>query len=138
MKIMIFGTFDGLHRGHLHLIESAKSLGKELIVVVARDERVKKLKGKDPLHDENERKDMLEMISHVDKVLLGSKGDIFDCIRQEEPQIIALGYDQVHYTDKLEAALPEFDFEFSIVRTESYKNGKHKSSKLREKLLEDM
>ena len=45
-KVMTFGTFDGVHQGHENLLTQAKKLGNELIVVVAQDATVLKLKGK--------------------------------------------------------------------------------------------
>ena len=43
-KVMAVGVFDLLHAGHLHYVEQAKSLGDELIVVVAHDDTVRKQK----------------------------------------------------------------------------------------------
>ena len=38
------GVFDLLHAGHLHYLEQAKSLGTELVVVVAHDDTVRSQK----------------------------------------------------------------------------------------------
>jgi FAD synthetase len=43
-KVMTFGTFDLFHPGHVYYLSEAESLGDELIVIIARDERVTKLK----------------------------------------------------------------------------------------------
>ena len=43
-RVMAVGIFDLLHAGHLHYVEQAKSLGEELIVVIAHDETVRKQK----------------------------------------------------------------------------------------------
>ena len=47
-RIMVFGTFDGIHRGHLHFFKQARGLVKNpyLIVSVARDVNVKRIKGR--------------------------------------------------------------------------------------------
>jgi FAD synthetase len=44
VRVMAVGIFDLLHAGHLHYVEQAKSLGDELIVVIAHDETVRKQK----------------------------------------------------------------------------------------------
>ena len=44
VRVMAVGVFDLLHAGHLHYVEQAKSLGDELIVVVAHDDTVRKQK----------------------------------------------------------------------------------------------
>ena len=41
-KVMTFGSFDVLHKGHEHYLKEAKSYGDYLIVVVARDENILK------------------------------------------------------------------------------------------------
>ncbi|MGD1075360.1 MAG: adenylyltransferase/cytidyltransferase family protein, partial [Thermodesulfovibrionales bacterium] len=44
-RVVCAGTFDHLHPGHLNFLEQASALGNELIVIVARDETVKRIKG---------------------------------------------------------------------------------------------
>ena len=67
--IFVNGTFDILHRGHLELLEFAKSLGDFLIVAIDSDRRVKELKGPTrPINNQQERVTMLEAIRWVDQV----------------------------------------------------------------------
>ena len=61
-KVMVFGTFDIFHPGHEHMLKEAKEYGDELIVVVARDANVKKVKGRLPMHDENQRVFQIEKL----------------------------------------------------------------------------
>ena len=59
-KIVVNGTFDILHLGHLALLEYAKSLGDELTVAVDSDKRVKELKGPSrPINTQYERAALL-------------------------------------------------------------------------------
>lgn len=50
MNIFVNGTFDILHRGHLELLNYAKSLGDFLLVGIDSDDRVREKKG--PLQDQ--------------------------------------------------------------------------------------
>ena len=53
MKVFVNGTFDLLHRGHLELLQYARSLGDELFVCIDSDSRVTELKGADrPLNNQ--------------------------------------------------------------------------------------
>jgi len=70
------GTFDVLHRGHLALIEYARSQAGYLLVCIDSDRRVKELKGNDrPVNNQFERKHLLENIKGVDKVLVFDSDD---------------------------------------------------------------
>jgi rfaE bifunctional protein nucleotidyltransferase chain/domain len=70
-RVVVNGTFDILHTGHLNLLSYAKSLGDYLIVCIDCDERVRQLKGDfRPINTENDRKYMLEMLKPVDEVII--------------------------------------------------------------------
>ena len=62
IKVLVFGTFDGLHEGHLNFFKQARGLAQQafLIVSVARDENVFKIKGAYPVRQEKERIKLLE------------------------------------------------------------------------------
>ena len=68
-KVIVNGTFDILHPGHLAMLNYAKSLGDFLIVAIDTDERVRTLKGPSrPINNQNERKLFLENLKAVDEV----------------------------------------------------------------------
>lgn len=68
-KIIVNGTFDILHTGHIKLLNYAKSLGDHLVVAIDADERVKQLKGfSRPINNAQERKLLLENLKSVDEV----------------------------------------------------------------------
>ena len=91
---MAQGTFDILHPGHLHYLQRSAELGDELVVIISRDSRVKEKKD---LHfSENERREMVQALKPVDKAILGTEGDIYETVREVNPNIITLGYDQSH------------------------------------------
>jgi FAD synthetase len=92
--VMAQGTFDVLHPGHIHYFEKSAELGDRLVVVIARDSRVKSRK--DLVFDEEDRKKMVESLEVVDEAILGSEGDIYSTVKEVDPVVITLGYDQSH------------------------------------------
>ncbi len=89
---MVFGTFDLLHKGHKYFLKNAKEQGDELIVIIARDNNVKKLKGKTPKHNQDQRKQAIGKLGY--KAIIGNNNDFYKVIENEKPDIICLGYDQ--------------------------------------------
>lgn len=103
--VMAQGTFDILHPGHLHYFRESAKLGDELVVVIARDSRVSEKK--DIYFDEDERRQMVEAVEMVDKVVLGSEGDIYSTVEKVDPDIVTLGYDQKHDEEEVKQMAEE-------------------------------
>jgi D-beta-D-heptose 7-phosphate kinase/D-beta-D-heptose 1-phosphate adenosyltransferase len=84
MKIVVNGTFDVIHPGHLALLNYAKSLGDFLIVAIDSDSRVRELKGPQrPINPQHERKQLLENLKAVDQVVIfNSSSELVDIIQQ--------------------------------------------------------
>ncbi len=82
-KIVVNGTFDILHPGHLALLNYARSLGDFLIVAIDTDERVQQLKGPDrPINNQNDRKLFLENLKAVDQVeLFNSPEELIEIVK---------------------------------------------------------
>jgi FAD synthetase len=96
-KVLTAGTFDIIHAGHVRLLLEAKKLAGpdgELVVVIARDENVRKYKGHPPIFSESERLFMMQNLKPVDRAILGDIKDPLSIIEKEKPDIIVLGYDQ--------------------------------------------
>ncbi|WP_458721193.1 adenylyltransferase/cytidyltransferase family protein [Candidatus Nitrosocosmicus sp. R] len=95
--VLVGGVFDLLHVGHIHTLKSAKLLGDVLIIVVATDSTVSSLKKNRKIyHDEKSRLELVSSIKFVDKAVIGRKKSIYDTVEFVRPDIIALGYDQIH------------------------------------------
>ena len=122
-KILIFGSFDGLHKGHLNLFKQAKKHGDKLIAVIARDKTIKQIKGREPRYKEKTR--LKNIAKHVDKAVLGNKTNKYAIIKKINPDIICLGYDQNSYTKDLRK-----HFKKKIIRLKPYKPKVYKSSLL--------
>lgn len=128
---MAFGTFDLFHAGHENYLRQAKELGDMLIVIVARDETVKKTKGHTPDQHERERLKNVKKSKIADKVILGFKGDKHKVIRKYKPNIIALGYDQFVFTQRLEKTIIDLKLDTVIHRMKPYQPEIYKSSLLK-------
>jgi len=130
-KVMLFGTFDIVHMGHIHMFKEARGYGDYLITVVGRDKNVEKIKGEAPLHTDKERAEFLKHIKLIDQVMLGDSDDPYKPIKDMKPDVIALGYDQRVYVDKLEDAITQCGLSSHIVRLRPYEENRFKSSKLK-------
>lgn len=95
MKVFVNGTFDIIHRGHLELLNYAKSLGDFLYVGIDCDQRVKQNKGyARPIHSEEERKFLLENLKAVDEVgIFSSDEGLENMIKSYKPDIMVVGSD---------------------------------------------
>ena len=66
--VLTYGTFDLLHYGHIEILKKASLLGNKLIVGVSTDE-FNELKGKTCVLPYEKRKELLESLDYVDKVI---------------------------------------------------------------------
>ncbi len=133
-KVMVFGVFDLLHPGHIAFLKQAKDLGNFLIVSVARDKNVKKIKKSMPVFDEKTRMDHIKQLKLANKIVLGGDKDPWPHILKEKPDIIALGYDQKNYVgDDLKLQLQKRGLKTIVVRLKGFRPEVFKSSIIRKK-----
>lgn len=134
-RIMVFGTFDMLHEGHLDFFRQARALAPDahLIVSVARDAAAERVKGARPKRTELERLALVEACPLVDEVTLGDERGYVGHIKLAVPAMIALGYDQAgEYVQHLEADLDRIGLHPRIVRLKPFRPEIYKTSKLQE------
>ena len=95
MKIIVNGTFDILHRGHIELLEYAKGLGEFLLVCIDTDRRVKELKGENrPINNQADRAFMLQGLKCVDAVwTFDSEADLERICKMYQPDVMVKGSD---------------------------------------------
>ena len=98
MRVMVNGTFDIVHRGHIELLNYAKSLGDFLLVAIDTDRRVKELKGDQrPINNQWDRMFMLDNLQAVDSVrFFDSKDELVSIMEEYRPDIYVKGSDWKH------------------------------------------
>ena len=119
VKVVATGTFDLLHMGHIYYLREAKKLGNELAVIVACDSTVRKLKH-EPVTPEKMRLEIIKELKMVDEAVLGHKDDMYKVVKDIEPDIIALGYDQIHNAEKIKRELKKRNITAQVVRLPKY------------------
>jgi len=117
--VLAGGVFDIIHPGHIHTLNAAKELGDVLVVVVATDNTAVKMKKRKPLHSQDQRKELVNSLSMVDLCLIGQEADIFKTVNHVKPQIIALGYDQVHQEKFITEGCKKIDLDAKVARLQS-------------------
>ncbi len=116
VRVLATGVFDIIHLGHLHFLEKSKSLGDELIVIVATDNTVRKRKH-EPITPESMRLELVRGLKPVDEAVLGKDGaDIYEIVTELRPDIITIGYDQQFEPEKLEEDLAKRGLKVKVVR----------------------
>lgn len=116
---MATGTFDLLHMGHIHYLKEAKKLGDTLVVVIATDATVRKLKH-DPITPQEIRINLIKELKMVDEAYLGHEGDMYSIVEEIKPDIIALGFDQIHDDVTIKKELEKRKMNVQVVRLSKY------------------
>lgn len=119
VKVMATGTFDLLHMGHIYYLTEAKKLGDTLTVVVATDSTVRKLKH-EPITPQEIRVNLIRQLKMVDEAYLGHEGDMYAIVEEIKPDIIALGFDQVHDATMIHQELKKRKLNVKVIRLPRY------------------
>lgn len=96
--VMVNGTFDVLHPGHIALLNTARSYGDYLVVAIDTDRRVKELKGNlRPINNQDDRKIMLANLKAVDVVeFFDSTDALVNLMKLYKPDTYVKGSDWQH------------------------------------------
>jgi len=106
--VAVSGAFDPIHIGHIRHMQEAKKLGDSLVVILNNDHWLRAKKGKEFM-SEQERKEIVEALACVDKVIISSHPkntkDMSVCkdLAKIKPHIFAKGGDR----DEKNAENPE-------------------------------
>ncbi|MBD3341736.1 MAG: adenylyltransferase/cytidyltransferase family protein [Candidatus Lokiarchaeota archaeon] len=138
-KILIAGTFDILHPGHIFFIEEAAKRG-EVYVIVSTDKNAERFKGEKPIVPEEQR---LEVVQHIKKVREAKLGradnDTLKTVQEIDPDIVLLGPDQKYDLETLQKGLREKGLDhIKVKRLEKYydRYKLHSSSLIKKKIIE--
>jgi FAD synthetase len=141
--VLASGVFDLLHLGHVCFLEDAKRSGGEnakLVVVIARDSTVEKMKGKKPIMSEDQRRALVESLRVVDEAVLGYENfEISEVLDEIKPDIVALGYDQADMEKAVQTYLAKHRLPIQVVRIGKFgENALDSSSKIKQKIIEKL
>ena len=117
--VLAGGVFDIIHPGHIHTLKAAKALGDILVVAIATDKTAQKMKKRIPLHNQELRCELVDCLSMVDVAIIGHENDIFETVKLVKPEIIALGYDQIHQEKFMSDGCKRINLKTKIVRLQS-------------------
>ncbi|MFW9901033.1 MAG: adenylyltransferase/cytidyltransferase family protein [Candidatus Thorarchaeota archaeon] len=139
-RIMIAGTFDLIHAGHVYLINEAAKLG-DVYVVVATDKNRELFSGERPIIPQDQRLEVIKNLKNVKDARLGrSDNDTLKTVEEINPDIILLGPDQKFSIEILEKKLKEKNLNhIEVRRLKTYydKYELHSSSLIKQKIIEN-
>ena len=140
--VLASGVFDLLHYGHIRFLEEAKRQGgpdSRLMVIIARDETVKRMKGKAPIIPEDQRRALVEALNVVDEALLGYEEMNLEAVMEKiKPDIIAVGHDQDDIERQTRRIVEKRGLNLRIVKIGRFgKEDLNSSSKIKGKIVED-
>ncbi len=138
-KILIAGTFDIIHPGHLFLINEAAKLG-DVYVVVATDKNRKKYSGEYPIIPQEQRLEVVKGLKNVKDARIGrSDNDTLKTVEEINPDIILLGPDQKYDINTLQKGLEKKGLgHIKVKRLEIYydKYELHSSRLIKQKVID--
>ncbi len=129
--------------GHVRFLEEAKKAGgnkAKLIVVIAKDSTVEKMKGRKPIMSEDQRQALVQSLRVVDEAVVGFEGlEIGEVIEKIKPDIIALGYDQAGMECEVKDYLATHKLPITIVRIGKFgENTLDSSTKIKQKIIDKL
>lgn len=135
-RVLVGGTFDIIHPGHIHYLREASNYGL-VYAVVARDVNVERIKGRKPIMREDERLAVVSSIRYVYRAVLGHKSDFGETINRLRPDLIVLGPDQPVSESFLEDIATRYGLSFDVVRLKERVGGQHMASREYIKLMKE-
>lgn len=138
-RVLIAGTFDLIHAGHIYLINEASKLG-DVYVVVATDNNREIFSGERPIIPQEQRLEIIKNLKNVKDARLGrSDNDTLKTVEEIDPDIILLGPDQRYSSDILKEGLEKKGLNhIEVRRLETYydKYELHSSRLIKQKIIE--
>ena len=134
-RVVVFGSFDVLHLGHLDFFRQAKRHGRRLVVVVSSDAGFRKAKRSSPWFSAGQRLKMVRALRAVDEAFIGTRpGRMFESVVKARPDVIVLGSDQKVDVAALKVFLLKNGLRARILRAKPFLKEKFKSSVVKKHL----
>lgn len=114
-NVVVGGTFDLIHPGHIKFLEEASKYGK-VHVIIARDKNVAKFKGRPPINTEVHRLETVRGIKYVYNAVLGDENDFIKPLLKIKPKYVILGPDQEFNEIELKNSLKAKGLECEVIR----------------------
>jgi len=138
-KVLIAGTFDLIHLGHIYLINEAAKLG-DVYVIVATDKNRELYSGEAPIIPEDQRLAVIKSIKNVKDAKLGRHdNDTLKTVEEIGPDIVLLGPNQKYSIETLKKGLIDIglnNVEVKRLKTYYEKDELHSSSLIKQKIIE--
>ena len=138
-KVLIAGTFDLIHPGHIYLINEAAKLG-DVYVIVATDKNRELYSGEAPIVPEEQRLTVIKSIKNVKDAKLGRHdNDTLKTVEEIKPDIVLLGPNQKYSIETLKKGLIDIGLnKVEVKRLETYfeRYELHSSSLIKQKIIE--
>ena len=130
-RVLVFGTFDALHPGHIHFLRQARKHGSWLVASVARDQFVRNHKQREPFDHETKRLLSLLDSSLVDEAYFSDEAvGSFQIVLRSRPDVICVGHDQGSLKTHLEEWLQEHRLDIPVELMAPHHPERYKSSKI--------
>lgn len=131
-RVLVFGSFDGLHEGHRNFFAQARALGDYVIVVVSRDSYIRTVKKRTPRKSEQERVQDIKKLGVAHEIILGEEAPGYNLLQSLSFDVLAVGYDQEPSDSEIHQLLIQIGKEsVSVVRLQPYMPEIYKSTLLR-------
>ncbi len=129
--VLVFGTFDVIHPGHVSFLKQARSQGDRLVASIARDDFVKRIKGRKPMHGEEERLSHILEIGLVDEAYLSDPvTGTYSLVKRLKPDVVCFGHDQGALRKNMMDWLGKNCVSLETVTLSPYRPEMYKSSRL--------
>lgn len=117
--VLVGGTFEIVHPGHIFFLNKAKEFGDYLVVVVARDSTVRKMK-RPPIVPEDQRLKVIASLKPVDRAVLGKEQeDMLEIVKEIKPDVIVIGPDQEHDIKDLQSRIRAIGLKVDLKKIEN-------------------
>jgi cytidyltransferase-like protein len=129
--VLVFGSFDGIHKGHEAMLREARGHGEHVVAALAPDNVIERLKGHMPKYLFEERRDALTATGLVDQIATSDKENgTYNILNRVHPDIVAFGYDQTDLRENFLKFLEKTGKQVKVVTLSPFEPEKYKSSKM--------